>query len=89
MGSLSGQSMRNLLLSAPVIAAIGGAMIEAVSPVLARDLDGRATGSRDAQWFENLASRRGPCCSDADGVTVEDTHWDFKEGHYRVYLKDL
>ncbi len=66
-------------------------MIEAVSPVLARDIDGRYA-QQDPEmhrWFEHLASRKGPCCSDADGVTVEDTDWDFEEGHYRVYLKDL
>ncbi|MGA8960062.1 MAG: hypothetical protein WB475_07610, partial [Pseudolabrys sp.] len=33
---------------------------------LARDLDGKYANSPLSQWFESLASRRGPCCSVAD-----------------------
>jgi hypothetical protein len=45
---------------------------------LARDLDGKYANSPLKQWFDNLASRRGPCCSVADGQTVEDVDWDTK-----------
>ena len=49
---------------------------------LARDLDGKYGNSPLKQWFESLASRRGPCCSVADGQTVEDVDWDTKDGKY-------
>ena len=53
---------------------------------LARDLDGKYANSPLKQWFDNLASRRGPCCSVADGQSVEDVDWDTKDGKYRVRL---
>jgi hypothetical protein len=53
---------------------------------LARDLDGKYANSPLQQWFDSLASRRGPCCSVADGQTVEDVDWDTKDGRYRVRL---
>jgi hypothetical protein len=27
------------------------------------------------EWFENLRSGKGPCCSDADGFVVQDVDW--------------
>jgi hypothetical protein len=53
---------------------------------LARDLDGKYANSPLKQWFESLASRRGPCCSVADGQSVENVDWDTKDGKYRVRL---
>jgi hypothetical protein len=53
---------------------------------LTRDLDGKYSNSPLKQWFESLASRRGPCCSVADGQSVEDVDWDTKDGKYRVRL---
>ncbi|MGC2217025.1 MAG: hypothetical protein WA645_05085 [Pseudolabrys sp.] len=53
---------------------------------LARDLDGKYASSPLKQWFDSLASRRGPCCSVADGQSVEDVDWDTKDGKYRVRL---
>lgn len=38
------------------------------------------------EWFEHLRSGKGPCCSDADGVSVEDPDWETKDNHYRVRL---
>ena len=38
-------------------------------------------------WFDHLASKKGPCCSFADGVVVKDADWDTKDGHYRVLLQ--
>src|SRR6185295_14805321 len=57
-------------------------------PVLAltRDLDGKYANSPFKQWFDSLASRRGPCCSVADGQSVENVDWDTKNGQYRVRL---
>jgi len=52
---------------------------------LARD-DGRFATSPLKPWFDSLRSGKGPCCSDADGMTIADPDWDSKEGHYRVRL---
>jgi hypothetical protein len=38
----------------------------------ARDLDGRYANSPLKSWFDHLASRKGPCCSLADGEIVAD-----------------
>jgi hypothetical protein len=53
-------------------------------PVFGRDLDGRYADSPLHDWFEHLASGRGPCCSFVDGYVVEDADWETKDGHYRV-----
>ena len=53
---------------------------------LARDLDGKYANAPLKQWFDSLASRRGLCCSVADGQSVEDVDWDAKDGKYRVRL---
>jgi hypothetical protein len=53
---------------------------------LTRDLDGKYANSPFKQWFDSLASRTVPCCSVADGQSVEDVDWDTKNGQYRVRL---
>jgi len=53
---------------------------------LARDPEGKYEKSPLKQWFNSLASRRGLCCSVADGVSVADVDWDTKDGKYRVRL---
>ena len=53
---------------------------------LARDLDGKYANSPLKRWFDSLESRRGLCCSAADGQSVEDVDWDTKDGKYRVRL---
>jgi hypothetical protein len=59
-----------------------------VGAALARD-DGRWANSNPElkRWFDKLASKRGPCCSDADGFAVSDPDWESKDGHYRVRLE--
>lgn len=52
----------------------------------ARDLDGRYANSPLKSWFESLASKRGLCCSDADGTALSDVDWESQHGHYRVWL---
>jgi hypothetical protein len=52
---------------------------------VARD-DGRFADSPLKPWFDRLASRKGLCCSFADGVTVQDVDWDTQDGHYRVRI---
>ncbi len=53
--------------------------------LFARD-DGRFANSPLKQWFDQLASGRGLCCSFADGVGVQGIDWDTQDGHYRVRL---
>ena len=55
---------------------------------LGRDLDGRYANSPLRPWFDQLKSRNGPCCSNADGYVVEDADWEAKNGHYRVRLPE-
>ena len=59
-----------------------------VGTVTARDLDGRYVNSPLKQWFDNLKSGRGLCCSMADGQSVADPDWESKDGHYRVHLEN-
>ena len=56
-------------------------------PALARD-DGRYTSSPLKEWFDRLASRKGLCCSVADGYVVDDPDWESNGGHYRVRIED-
>ena len=41
-------------------------------------------------WFDQLSSRKGLCCSFADGQAIADVDWDTKRDgeqvHYRVRL---
>jgi len=53
--------------------------------VSARD-DGRYANSPLKPWFDQLASKKGLCCSFADGFKVENVDWDSQEGRYRVRL---
>ena len=55
--------------------------------------DGRYAGADPAikAWFNQLASRKGACCSYADGESVADPDWIGKrskdgEWHYQVKL---
>lgn len=43
-------------------------------------------GSPLKPWFDKLSSRKGLCCSFADGLKVEDVDWDVLNGRYRVRL---
>ena len=52
------------------------------------DLDGRYATSPLKPWFDQLKSRNGPCCSNADGYVVEDADWEAKNGHYRVRVPE-
>jgi len=66
--------------------AVSAAIAIMMSPAPARDLDGRYRNSPLHEWFENLASGKGFCCSYTDGHAVEDADWEAKDGHYRVRL---
>ncbi len=62
-------------------------LLPSENKALARD-DGRYANSPLKSWFDSLASRKGLCCSFADGVKVEDVDWDTggPDGAYRVRL---
>ena len=55
-------------------------------PTFVRD-DGRYANNPLKGWFDNLASKKGLCCSFADGFSVQDVDWDTLDGHYRVRLQ--
>lgn len=63
------------------------AIVLCAAAASARD-DGRFAGADPElkSWFDRLASKRGPCCSDADGFALSDVDWESKDGHYRVRL---
>ena len=48
-------------------------------------LDGRYANSPLKQWFDSLASGKGPCCSDADGSAVSDVDWESKGGRITAF----
>ncbi|MGB8091948.1 MAG: hypothetical protein WCF62_14825 [Pseudolabrys sp.] len=82
-------SVRNFAASLAYLGIICCATLSLLfSPGLAfpRDLDGKYENSPLKRWFDSLASRRGFCCSFADGQSVEVVDWDTKDGKYRVRL---
>ena len=54
---------------------------------IGRDLDGRYATSPLKARFDQLKSRTGPCCSNADGYVMEDADWEAKNGHCRVRVQ--
>lgn len=58
--------------------------------VYGRDLDGHYAQANPQlhAWFNQLASKKGLCCSFADGVKVEDVDWQTTADgqHYQVRL---
>lgn len=67
-----------------VLLALTGQLIRHAYP---RD-NGQYGNSELKPWFNQLASKRGMCCSFADGVKIEDVDWDTggPGGSYRVRL---
>jgi hypothetical protein len=63
---------------------LAAVMAAGTLPAFGRDLDGRYRESPLHDWFEHLASRKGLCCSFADGYVVRDADWETRDGHYRV-----
>lgn len=51
-----------------------------------RDLEGRFVQSPLKPWFDTLKSKRGFCCSDADGNALADTDWESDNGRFRVRI---
>ncbi len=74
-------------LTALALTAVTMCMLASVpNRVSARD-DGRYANSPLKQWFDQLASAKGLCCSFADGVSVENVDWDTQNGRYRVRIQ--
>lgn len=63
-------------------------LIALTLPAQARD-DGRYAQSPLKNWFDNLRSGQGPCCSDADGSAVSDVDWESDHGRYRVRIEGV
>jgi hypothetical protein len=57
-----------------------------------RDPEGKYANSPLKAWFNQLGSKKGLCCSFADGVKIENVDWDAAifDGamHYRVRVCD-
>jgi hypothetical protein len=67
-------------------AIIVGAIVALILPAFARD-DGRYAQSPLKHWFDSLTSRNGvSCCSNADGIRLEDPEWEQTPDGYRVKL---
>lgn len=57
------------------------------APAFGRD-NGQYSGSPLKGWFESLSSPgHGPCCSNADGLAVEEPDWRVDSGGYSVRLE--
>lgn len=69
------------------LALCGVALIVALSAAVARD-DGRYAQSPLKPWFDSLKSKAGSlCCSNADGLRLEDPEWEQTPDGYRVKLE--
>lgn len=62
------------------------ALLVLLSIASARD-DGRYAASPLKPWFDSLQSKKGACCSDADGTALSDVDWTTKDGHFRVRIE--
>jgi hypothetical protein len=68
------------------MSAVFSAILLSLPLAQARDLDGKYANSPLHGWFEQLASKKGRCCSDADGRSLSDVDWVSHDGHYRVQI---
>lgn len=50
----------------------------------AHDLTGKYANSPLHAWFDKLASKKGLCCSYADGYTISNVDWRSAGDHYEV-----
>lgn len=60
-------------------------MILTINYAVGRD-DGRYANSVLKPWFDQLKSRNGLCCSDADGWALSGVDWESRSGKYRVRI---
>jgi hypothetical protein len=86
--SISGKG-RGTKRPRPSLPVVGAALLLATASqiVQARDRGQYAANPDMKAWFDSLASRKGPCCSDADGSAVSDVDWETQGGRYRVRIE--
>lgn len=67
------------------------ALLLVLSPSGSKGREGDAHGNHGPlkAWFDQLASKKGLCCSFADGISIEDVDWGTENGHYRVRLNGV
>ena len=73
-----------------VMRIVGAALLLATASQIAQARDRGQFANANPEikaWFDRLTSRKGPCCSDADGSAVSDVDWETSGGHYRVRLE--
>lgn len=54
--------------------------------VYAREGDDHGNHGSLKSWFDQLSSKKGMCCSFADGISVRDVDWDIRDTHYYVKI---
>lgn len=74
-----------LVLCTIMALAVAVIVMALISALFAKD-DGRFADSPLKPWFDSLASKKGLCCSFADGRTVDDPDIDMDGAHYRVRI---
>jgi hypothetical protein len=84
--SISGRSETS---PRPSLQVFGAALLLALTSQIVQGRDrGQYAANPDIKaWFDRLASRKGPCCSDADGSAVSDVDWETRDGRYRVRIE--
>ena len=63
------------------------ALLLAAAVILIRDPTGKWANDPLQPWFQSLKSKDGLyCCAKADGHPLEESEWDMKYNHYRVFV---
>lgn len=73
--ALQRRAMLVLLMASALFACWALLSLWPLRPAHARD-DGRYADSPLKAWFDQLASKKGLCCSFADGFSLADVDWD-------------
>ena len=63
-------------------------LLLAAAVVLIRDPTGKWANDPLQPWFQSLRSKNGMyCCARADGHPLDESEWDIKDNHYRVFVE--
>ena len=63
-------------------------LLLAAAVVLIRDPTGKWANDPLQPWFQSLQSKNGMyCCARADGHPLDESEWDIKDNHYRVFVE--
>jgi hypothetical protein len=64
------------------------ALLLAAAVILIRDPTGKWANDPLRPWFEALKNKDGLyCCAEADGHPLDESEWDIKDNHYRVFVQ--